>query len=131
MRWVISPVQCTPIMLVSDAEVAEDAARGVALGDYRRADEFLGVNRNDKTEQPGTLQGARNLPMEWLTVDNGGDLRSPGSLRRLMVVAGIDPNAPQIAFCNTGHNSSLGWFVGSELLGNPQVRLYDGSMVMA
>jgi thiosulfate/3-mercaptopyruvate sulfurtransferase len=37
-------------------------------------------------------------------------------------------DAEQIAFCNTGHNSSLGWFVAHELFGNPSVRLYDGSM---
>lgn len=33
----------------------------------------------------------------------------------------------QVAFCNTGHNSALGWFVTSEILGRPG-KLYDGSM---
>jgi thiosulfate/3-mercaptopyruvate sulfurtransferase len=96
--------------------------------DYRRADEYLGINRNPKTRRSGTLPRAHNLPMEWLTADNGGTLRSPASLRQLIDLAGIDANAPQIAFCNTGHNSSLGWFVFSELLGNAGVRLHDGSM---
>lgn len=115
-------------MLVSRDEVREAAERGVTLVDYRRADEYLGITRNGRTLQPGTLGGARNLPLEWLTVDNGGSLHSPAALRQLMGLAEIDPEAPQIAFCNTGHNSSLGWFVASELLGNDQVRLYDGSM---
>ncbi|MFZ0788146.1 MAG: sulfurtransferase [Chromatiaceae bacterium] len=115
-------------MLVSRDEIPAAAERGVALVDYRRADEHLGITRNAKTLQPGTLRGARNLPLEWLTVDNGGTMRSPQALRQLMAVAEIDSESPQIAFCNTGHNSSLGWFVASELLGNRQVRLYDGSM---
>jgi thiosulfate/3-mercaptopyruvate sulfurtransferase len=115
-------------MLASRDEISSAAERGVALVDYRRADEHLGINRNAKTLQAGTLPGARNLPLEWLTADNGGTLRSPESLRQLMGLAGIDPDAPQIAFCNTGHNSSLGWFVASELLGNGDARLYDGSM---
>ena len=117
-----------PGMLVSRDEISRAAERGVALVDYRRADEHLGINRNAKTQRAGTLPGARNLPLEWLTADNGGTLRSPESLRQLMGLAGIDPDAPQIAFCNTGHNSSLGWFVASELLGNGDARLYDGSM---
>lgn len=45
-----------------------------------------------------------------------------------MGLAQVDPQGPQIAFCNTGHLASLGWFVSSEPLGNPEVRLYDGSM---
>lgn len=115
-------------MLVTRDEIPGAAERGVSLVDYRRADEYLGINRNAKTVQSGTLSGARNLPLEWLTVDNGGAMRSAEALRELMGLAEIDPQAPQIAFCNTGHNSSLGWFVTSELLGNRDVRLYDGSM---
>jgi thiosulfate/3-mercaptopyruvate sulfurtransferase len=117
-----------PELLAGRDEVTSAAAGGATLVDYRRADEYLGITRNGKTKRPGTLPGARNLPLEWLTLDNGGHFRSAESLRELMVVAGVDPGAEQVAFCNTGHNSSLGWFVASELLGNPRVRLYDGSM---
>ena len=34
-----------------------------------------------------------------------------------------------IAFCNTGHWATLDWFVMSELLGNKDARMYDGSML--
>ena len=49
----------------------------------------------------------------------------------LRPVAGGTPALPgkQISFCNTGHWASLGWFVGSELMGNADVALYDGPMV--
>jgi len=120
--------QLRPEMLVAREEVAQATAQGKVLVDYRRADEYLGITRNGKTKRPGTLPGARNLPIEWITTDNGGSFRSTDSLRQLMEIAEIDPGREQIAFCNTGHNSSLGWFVNSELLENPKVRLYDGSM---
>ena len=34
-----------------------------------------------------------------------------------------------IAYCNTGHWAATDWFVLSAVLGRPDVRLYDGSMV--
>ena len=33
-----------------------------------------------------------------------------------------------IFFCNAGLESSLGWFVAHELMGNTAARLYDGSL---
>ena len=34
-----------------------------------------------------------------------------------------------ITFCNTEHLASIDRFVLSELLGNPNVRMYDGSLL--
>lgn len=49
-------------------------------------------------------------------------------LKRVAEQLGIDPAKPAIAHCNTGHLASSGWFVMSELLGDAQASLYDGSM---
>jgi thiosulfate/3-mercaptopyruvate sulfurtransferase len=38
-------------------------------------------------------------------------------------------DAEVISYCNTGHWAANNWFVLSEVLGNKNVRLYDGSMV--
>jgi thiosulfate/3-mercaptopyruvate sulfurtransferase len=35
---------------------------------------------------------------------------------------------PTIAYCWSGAQSSLNWYVMHELLGNKNARLYDGSM---
>jgi thiosulfate/3-mercaptopyruvate sulfurtransferase len=115
-------------MLVSEDEIARAAQDGPTLVDYRRQDEFSGLNRNVKTVRAGTLAGAHNIPMERLTRDNGGHLRSRNALEQIYGLAGVPTDAAQIAFCNTGHNSSLGWFVAHEILGNQGVRMYDGSM---
>jgi thiosulfate/3-mercaptopyruvate sulfurtransferase len=115
-------------MLVSEEEVARAMEDGSVLVDYRRQDEFSGLNRNAKTVRAGTLAGARNIPLEWLTQDNGGTFRSRKALGQIYDLVGVPTDAPQIAFCNTGHNSSLGWFAAHEILGNESMRLYDGSM---
>ena len=46
-----------------------------------------------------------------------------------MAQAGVVAQDDAIAFCNTGHWASLGWFARSEILGQKNVKLYDGSMV--
>ena len=117
-----------PEMLVSAADVTRAAGQGTVLVDYRRRDEFTGLNRNGKTTRAGTLAGAYNIPLESLTRDNGGHFRSAEAMKQLYGLLGVPWDAAQIAFCNTGHNSSLGWFAAHELMGNEQVRLYDGSM---
>jgi thiosulfate/3-mercaptopyruvate sulfurtransferase len=115
-------------MLVSKDEVGRAVKDGGALVDYRRQDEFTGLNRNDKTTRAGTLAGAHNIPLEWLTQDNGGIFRSRKALEQIYDLVGVPTDAEQIAFCNTGHNSSLGWFAAHEILGNESARMYDGSM---
>lgn len=117
-----------PEMLVSEQDFARAARTDGLLVDYRRQDEFSGLNRNAKTARAGTVANARNIPLEWLTRDNGGYLRARQSLEQVYGLAGVPVDAEQIAFCNTGHNSSLGWFVAHEIFGNQRVRLYDGSM---
>ncbi len=38
------------------------------------------------------------------------------------------PKGEAISYCNTGHSAAGDWFVLSEVLGRPDVKLYDGSM---
>jgi len=115
-------------LVATDKDVAAAGTNGVALVDSRPNDQFLGVNKSSSVKRHGTLAGARNLPGKWLTVDDGGFFRRPDVLKKLFAAVGVKPDQPSIAFCNTGHWASLGWFVSHELMGNDQVKLYDGSM---
>ncbi|MDZ7750643.1 MAG: rhodanese-like domain-containing protein [Gammaproteobacteria bacterium] len=115
-------------MLVGRDEVQRALAERTGLVDYRGPDQFLGINRHAKVKQRGTLPGAANLPIEWLTIDNTGRYRSTRGLEEVYRLAKVPTDEGHIAFCNTGHNSAMGWFVASELLGNKDVRAYDGSM---
>jgi len=133
-RYIPRPQQKTFIavpkwdLVATDKDVAAANTAGVALIDNRPNDQFLGVNKSSSVKRHGTLAGASSLPGKWLTVDDGGLFRKPDALKRLFAAAGVKPDQPAIAFCNTGHWASLGWFVSHELMGNDQVKLYDGSM---
>jgi thiosulfate/3-mercaptopyruvate sulfurtransferase len=49
-------------------------------------------------------------------------------LSKLYQAMHLQDAAPSIAYCNSGHLASGGWFIQHELLGNKNVKLYDGSM---
>ena len=102
---------------------------GITLVDMRPNHQFVGINRHPRSQRNGTIPTSRNLPESWLTVNGGGMFRPPAELAQLYALANVEPESKQIAFCNTGHWASLGWFVSSELMGNGNATLYDGSMV--
>lgn len=116
-------------MLIDKDDVARALGTDVVMVDFRPSDNFSGINRHPDAKRSGTLPGARNLPEAWLTVNNGGQLRDRDTIARLFDIADVPTSGAQIAFCNTGHWAALGWFVSSEIMGNPDVKMYDGSMV--
>ena len=121
-------INLRPEMIVTMDDVKAAAAAGMTLVDARPADQYLGVNRHGRAKASGTIPGALNLPQSWTTENGGGKFRSVETLKKLYAAAGIDPSKPQINFCNTGHWASVDWFVASELLGNKDAKMYDGSM---
>ena len=102
---------------------------GITLVDMRPNHQFVGINRHPRSKRNGTIPTSRNLPESWLTVNGGGMFRPAAELEQLYALANVGPKSKQIAFCNTGHWASLGWFASSELMGNDNATLYDGSMV--
>ncbi|MCL4747209.1 MAG: sulfurtransferase [Burkholderiaceae bacterium] len=116
-------------MLVTMEDVKKAKAAGVMLVDNRPEDQYVGINRHPKATESGTIEGAKNLPNAWMTVNGGGEFRKRGQLEQLLKVAGVPSTGEQISFCNTGHWASVGWFAAHELMGNKQARMYDGSMV--
>ena len=116
-------------MIVTMDDVKKAKAAGVLLVDNRPEDQFAGINRHPKATESGTIEGAKNLPNGWLTVNGGGEFRNKSQLDQLYKVASVPTSGDQINFCNTGHWASVGWFVSSELMGNKKAKMYDGSMV--
>lgn len=115
-----------PNMLIGREEVEQARRRGVPLLDHRPRALFSGEEASPIAKRIGTIAGARSLPEEVFT--DGGRFLPPERLRALWAGVGVDPQAEQITFCNSGHWASLGWFALHEILGNRQVRLYDGSI---
>ncbi|MCC7327779.1 MAG: sulfurtransferase [Burkholderiales bacterium] len=116
-------------MIITMDDVKKEKAAGAVLVDNRPEDQYVGINRHGKATQSGTIEGAKNLPNAWTTVNGGGMFRSKDQLEQLYKVAGVPTSGEQVNFCNTGHWASIGWFVSSELVGNKKAKLYDGSMV--
>ena len=116
-------------MLVTKADVVAAQKSGTALVDNRPNNQFIGINKHKLAKRHGTIPGSVNLPENWLTKNGGGTFRSTPTLEKLYSAAKIGTSGKQINFCNTGHWASLGWFVSHELMGNKDVKVYDGSML--
>ena len=115
-------------LLATAADVAEAGAAGTPLIDSRPSDYFVGLNKRGAVKRAGTLPGAENVPLTWLTTPDGR-FQSPDVLERIAERTALDGDTPLIAFCNSGQMASLDWFVAHELLGNEGARMYDGSLI--
>ena len=117
-------------MIVSKDDVKKVSSSGsMPLIDNRPNNQFLGVNRHRLAKRNGTIPGAKNIPENWMTMNGGGMFRNKIQLAQLYKAAGVPTKGKQINFCNTGHWASLGWFVSHEIMGNKNVKMYDGSML--
>lgn len=122
-------VNVNEAMIVTMDDVKKAKAAGVLLVDNRPEDQYVGINRHPKATESGTIEGAKNLPNAWMTVNGAGQFRDKTQLEQLYKFASVPVSGEQINFCNSGHWASVGWFVSSELLGNKKARIYDGSMI--
>jgi len=117
-------------LLASSDDVAKAVAdKNVQLVDNRPLSQYLGVAKKSYVYEYGHIAGAKSYPNE-LFVHAGAPatfLTTP-QLTELAKQMGIKTNEKSITYCNSGHLASGGWFIMHELLGNKNVKLYDGSM---
>lgn len=116
-------------MIPGKDEIAKASSGGGITVDLRPAHQYLGINKHPKASRYGTIPGAINLPESWLTANGGSKWRSVDDLKKLFAVAGVPESGTEYFFCNSGHWASLGWFASSEILGNKDAKMYDGSMI--
>lgn len=99
------------------------------LIDNRTLDLYLGTHKKSYVYKKGHIPGAKVLPHDLLTTNSvPSRFLSNGKLRKITNALNIDEGKNTITYCNSGHLASGGWFILSELLGNHNVKLYDGSM---
>jgi thiosulfate/3-mercaptopyruvate sulfurtransferase len=111
---------------ITDVEEAADGGGGPALLDARPASFFDGRQRAPAAKAYGHIPGAIHLDSASFYDPAANRLRPKEELAR---IAAALPAGPAVAYCNTGHWAATDWFVLSVILGRPDVRLYDGSMV--
>jgi thiosulfate/3-mercaptopyruvate sulfurtransferase len=102
------------------------------LIDVRSPDEFAGRLLapahlpQEQSQRGGHIPTAVNVP--WSKAANeDGTFKSDDELRELYRQAGLDEGKDTIAYCRIGERSSHTWFALHELLGEPDVKNYDGS----
>ncbi|HEY1641944.1 MAG TPA: sulfurtransferase [Streptosporangiaceae bacterium] len=102
------------------------------LVDVRSPDEFAGRLLapahlpQEQAQRGGHIPTARNVPWS-KAADEDGTFKSDDALRTLYGEAGVDFGTDTIAYCRIGERSAHTWFVLHELLGQPNVKNYDGS----
>jgi thiosulfate/3-mercaptopyruvate sulfurtransferase len=114
-------------------EVLESLGQNVNLVDVRSPQEFSGEliamagYEQEGAQRGGHIPGAASVP--WAqAVKEDGTFRSADELRELYTGKGvINGGAPIIAYCRIGERSAHTWFVLHELLGEEDVKNYDGS----
>lgn len=110
-----------------DVEAAREA--GEQLVDARPPAFFVGETQSPAARVPGTIPGSVNLPHDGALVErDGAYYLEPETLKANIEALGLDPEAPTVAFCNTGHWAASGWFQLSEVGGMDNATMYDGSM---
>ncbi|HEY4315643.1 MAG TPA: sulfurtransferase [Actinomycetes bacterium] len=102
------------------------------LVDVRSPDEFAGRLLapahlpQEQSQRPGHIPTARNIPWSQAANDDG-TFKSDDELATLYGDKGVDLARDTIAYCRIGERSAHTWFVLHELLGQPNVKNYDGS----
>ncbi|SCC92381.1 Rhodanese domain protein [Thiomonas sp. X19] len=119
-------------ILASRTQVAQDLrqSQSTLLLDARPRAFYLGQVKAPAAAQPGTLPGALDFDNARWFPGGSGTLPDKAELERIAQSMPHAAGAQQtVSFCNTGHWAATNWFVLSELLHQPDVKLYPGSMV--
>jgi thiosulfate/3-mercaptopyruvate sulfurtransferase len=102
------------------------------LVDVRSPDEFSGKLLapahlpQEQSQRPGHVPSAKNIPWSKAANDDG-TFKSDEELKALYEQEGVDLSKDTIAYCRIGERSAHTWFVLHELLGQSNVKNYDGS----
>ena len=102
------------------------------LVDVRSPDEFSGKLLapahlpQEQSQRAGHIPTAKNVPWS-MAANDDGTFKSDDELKTLYSEAGVDWGKDTIAYCRIGERSAHTWFVLHELLGEKNVKNYDGS----
>lgn len=112
---------------------SHDVARAIGkaqIVDARPMPFYVGLVKKPNVGAAGHIKGAVNLPPDVRSTESGGSAHylTAAEYSKIFPHLGIHSKKPSITYCNTGHLASGAWFVLSEVMGNPNVKLYDGSM---
>jgi len=92
--------------------------------DTRSPEEFAG--RDVRAERGGHIEGSSNV--NWVSnVNADGEFLDFNELNKVYTNAGFNKNQTIYTLCQTAVRATHTWFVLTDLLGYPNVKVYDGS----
>ncbi len=107
-------------------EVAQTLSSGNrTLIDARPPGQWFGTAKSPAVKAFGHLPHAVWIDQSDALIADGTALKPKAALVALFEKVGA---APITTYCNTGHLAATDWFVLSEVLQHPDVRLYDASL---
>ena len=117
-----------PEFYVGTSDVAAFATNpGQALlVDGRTDEQFYAGGKHPKAAKAGRIPSAVLMDQDKAYSPDGNRLKSRDELASIYSDLG---DKTIVSYCNTGHWAATNWFVMSEILGQKNVKLYDGSMV--
>jgi thiosulfate/3-mercaptopyruvate sulfurtransferase len=100
--------------------------------DIRSPDEYAGKLLapahlpQEQSQRPGHIPTAVNVPWS-KTANEDGTFKTDDQIKAIYDEAGLDWSRDTIAYCRIGERSSHSWFAIHELLGQTNIKNYDGS----
>jgi thiosulfate/3-mercaptopyruvate sulfurtransferase len=115
-------------LLATTEDVVAALEAGVTLVDGRPAEQHEGTSKSPVVRTAGTIPGAVNIEHSDLYSAEYARFAEPETVATLAAGVGLGTDEKTITFCNTAHWASIAWFGLSEVLGNKNTAMYDGSM---
>ena len=115
-------------LLATTDEVLAALESGITLVDGRPVEQYEGQSKSPVVATLGTIPGAINIPHSNFYSAEYARFAQPETVAALIEAVGVASDEENISFCNTGHWASVAWFGLSEILGNKNSSMYDGSM---
>ena len=133
---VIAPTTFAPTfdsrwLATRDQVVQHVQKQDALLLDSRPAAFYNGETQAPAAKAAGTLPGAQHFDFnQWFTPGSSAfNQSSAAQVTSKINLPAATENKPTVAFCNTGHWAATEWFALSEIAGQPNTKLYAGSMV--
>jgi thiosulfate/3-mercaptopyruvate sulfurtransferase len=126
--WIASKEDTSILATTSDVNDALKNKKA-QLVDTRDLNQYLGTYSKSYVYEKGHIPGAKLLPVELLTKHSSpATFTSADKFKIIASELNVDAEKPAITYCNSGHLASGAWFIMSELMGNKNAKVYDGSM---
>ncbi|MFT0546827.1 sulfurtransferase [Allopusillimonas ginsengisoli] len=98
------------------------------LVDARPSSFFKGETKAPTAKMPGTIKNAVNLEHDKWFKPGTAIFVSEAEAKKIAAESLTEPADETISFCNTGHWAATDWFALSEVVGQPNVKLYPASL---